>query len=706
MIIFRINILVIILSLLWLPLNANTMRIFVSPDGNDINNGTKRAPLATIEAAVEKANEYKNKKLDGVDIEIKLSAGTFRISRPIIITSNQWTGGESELRIQGAGMGKTIISGGIELPSFSPSVFPGIWAIHIGEEYDVKTTIEQLFVNGRRSILARTPNSDSYFIPIKATEKKKDGDSEVYVQELILKREDCFALEKIKEKNKDVRVSVLHYWNMSRRVVRTIKKQNNCLVIEGASVERWNFFSSKNTTQMYLENDISFLDAPGEFYYDSDSRTLYYYPREDESLEDSKAIVPISEGFFQFAGTATAPIANVQINDLTLSYSDYNMPVKGEDPVQAVATKGATVLLDYVEDISFTNVEISHTGLNAIWFRTACRSSRVEKCYLHDLGVGGVKIGDRSANKSDDPFLTRGIKVDNCIIHEGGRILLPAVGIILFKASDCQITHNDIADFYYTGISVGWVWGFGDSPSKRNSISYNHIHHLGWGGLSDMGGIYTLGLSEGTIITNNVIHDVYSYGSDGHGIYLDEGSSGILIKYNFVYKCKSSGFAQHYGRDNEVFNNVFAINYKSQIDIGKTEQENNTLVFKNNVVYAPIGGKIFLNDQWGRYVNLIADENLYWAGGEQTLFDNLDQKTWVNKTGKDTNSIIMDPELMIDNETHFRFLNKKVSKTISFVLFDGRMAGVYGKNSWKTLAEIKQLRKLLFDDIVQQKEIE
>ncbi len=367
--------------------------------------------------------------------------------------------------------------------------------------------------------------------------------------------------------------------------------------------------------------------------------------------------------------------------------------------MQAAAFIDATIMIDYAQSIQFINCEIAHIGSNAIWFRKGCSDGSIQHCYLHDLGAGAVKIGEIEINENEAE-ITNNITVDNNIMRSGGHTFPCAVALIIFNAADNTLTHNEIADFNYSGVSVGWVWGYGPSVTKRNKIEFNHIHHLGWGMLSDMGGVYTLGPSEGTTVSNNVIHHIYSNTYGGWGLYTDEGSTGIVLENNLVYSCKSSAFHQHYGKDNIIRNNIFYNQIRAQLETTRVEPHIG-FYFTNNIIHFDRGNLTGI--QWNK-ANFITDLNAFWdTRTKDIMVVKQSFKEW-QKSGKDKHSIVADPKFADPDHLDFRVKNKSLLSRVKFKPFDYTRAGVYGEDTWKELAEFDPNRAKQFDEIVKQHE--
>ena len=193
-----------------------------------------------------------------------------------------------------------------------------------------------------------------------------------------------------------------------------------------------------------------------------------------------------------------------------------------------------------------------------------------------------------------------------------------------------------------------------------------------------MGGFYTLGVSPGTRIANNVFHDVYSYSYGGWGMYTDEGSSHITMENNVVYNTKTGGFHQHYGRENVIRNNVLAFSKAGQV-IRSREEEHVSFTFERNIVLVdnalPLGGR------WTNG-NFKLDSNLYWNTTDEEMdFSEWSFEDWQDE-GHDAHSLVADPLFVDVKRYDFRVKPGSPAFKLGFKDIDTSEVGLYGEAEW------------------------
>ena len=339
--------------------------------------------------------------------------------------------------------------------------------------------------------------------------------------------------------------------------------------------------------------------------------------------------------------------------------------------VQAEVPLGAAISATGARHLILENCAVSQTGDYAIALNQGCKNNQILNCELTDLAAGGIKIGETRAFDDDEDVASHNI-VRNCLIAHGGRVHPAAVGVFIGHSPFNKIEYNEIFDFYYTGISPGWSWGYNKSLSHHNEIAYNHIHQIGQGVLSDMGGIYTLGAGENNHLHHNLIHDVDSFSYGGWGIYFDEGTAKILAENNIVYRTKSAGFHQHYGKENVVRNNIFAFGREAQLMRTRPEPEHFTLDINHNIVLyndAPLLGSNWSGD------NFKLDSNLYWQMGKPVTFPGgLTFEQWQAK-GQDKNSLVADPLFVNVAKDDYRLKPNSPAFKLGFKEIDISKAG-------------------------------
>jgi hypothetical protein len=281
---------------------------------------------------------------------------------------------------------------------------------------------------------------------------------------------------------------------------------------------------------------------------------------------------------------------------------------------------------------------------------------------MWDLGGGGVRLGQTSTNAAlAGPNF--GNEITDNHIHHIGLVHAPAVGVLALLCANTLIAHNEIDHTFYTTISIGWTWGYKFTPCHDNIVEYNHLHDIGQGMLSDMGGVYSLGLEPGTIIRYNLIHDVTVFNYGGWGLYTDEGSSGMVLESNIVYHCQLAGFHQHYGETNLVYNNIFALNKEHQVMRSKAEPHC-AFTFTNNIVYFDSGN---LLGGWWKGDGFDFKHNIYFDTRVGPAPPPMDGKftfqDWLAR-GHDLDSIFVDPLFVAPQHGDFRL--KRGSPAIAY----------------------------------------
>ncbi len=631
-------------------------RIYVSPDGNDRASGNFFHPVRTISEAQKRVRSLIKKGARG-KIEVIISEGIYYLDKPLVFTPED-SGNDNLTIIYRSRKGShPVITGALVTSDIKQQGKEWIAELPEGTNpYDI-------YVNGIRATRCRMPNK-GYF-KIKHVEQTViEGEQgkipRLASQKIQIPDKYFDVLMKLPEDDlKRVRFIAFHKWDNTIRNISGLDTSTKSFITIGEGMKPWN--PLRKGKRIILENLKQALDSASEWF--NCCGKIHYIPRSTDSIEQAKFTIPVRKNLIIIRGDTSNKkyVQNLKFQGLTFSYTNSPLSEENFEPKQAAASIDAAVLLDMARNISFTDCQIIHTGNYAIWFRSGCTNCSVENCNLSDLGAGGVRIGTTELPSCKNP-ITEKIIVKNNIISHGGRDYPSAVGIWVGQSGSNTIIDNKIFDFYYTGISVGWTWGYGKSFATDNKIKHNLIYKIGQGVLSDLGGIYTLGVSPGTLIDSNIIHDIQSYSYGGWGIYLDEGSTGIVVKNNLVYNTKTGGFHQHYGKNNLIKNNIFAYSSNQQLQLTRLEKHL-SFTFVHNIVIANRGYLFF--GVWKK-ADIKTDSNCYWfENGKKFDFSGMNFTQWQQKTKHDLHSIIENPGTLDTTRNRFTY-NDDVIRKIDF----------------------------------------
>ena len=623
--------------------------LVVSPDGDDNNPGTVEAPLKTF----EKAKELIKSTDSDETVTVWFREGTYEITDTVEFVSED----KSNVIYRSYPDEKVIFSGAKAISGWSETVINGVNAfvtdVEINSEEDY---FRSLFKGSRRLSRSNYPKEGYFKIadPLSDETVAPEWSPEFFMHSLSFMAHTSDVLDFANKGDVDVRV--MHFWCDELLPIHSVNTETGRIETTKPSS-----MTLRVDDNYVFENVKEALSLPGEWYLDRAEEKLYYIPEEGDTVENTVLYAGRTDMLMTFDGAK-----NILFQGINFEFTDWdhvngqgfagafdpshplykNMKYESVHPQAAFETPAAIYVCGSSE-IDFTDCYFENISNTAIKFDKASENCNVTSCMFNEIGANAVFIhGDFVV-----PATTKNINVKDCHISSYGRIFNNAIGVLLTHAIDCDITNNEIHDGWYTGISVGWNWGYSDNPTNNINISNNLIYNIGNGWLSDMGAIYTLGIQPDTVIRGNVIYNVGCdegrYGYGGWGVYLDEGSSGILVENNLVYDCSSETFHQHYGRDNVVRNNIFAFGGEGAFLITRKE-DHNSLTLTNNIL---VVDNALIHPFTPEKDQFIDNGNLYWDytnGGNVYSGDSLDffeRMTLVIMTAKGyyNNAVYADP---------------------------------------------------------------
>jgi len=421
--------------------NAYAIVYYISNSGSDSNTGISES---SSWKTIDKLNVELSKLNAGDQVLFKCgSVFSGEISIPSTISGVK----NNPIVFGSYGTGpKPIITGSVSITSWEEQA-PNIWKAPLNA-----TSVNQVFENNKRLIIARTPNKGYYQITNTSSNNS-------------------FTDAKL--------AMPLNYWKNTNIVY----KQNEWLWvvadIDSSTVDGFIHFKLTNTLSdlvagsgYFIQNKIELLDTLNEWYFDSTNKELFLYSTTNPSSKNIRASV------YNTGIKSVWPWIVKYITIQDIEFDEHN-----SDEIQLFGAEGFEVKRCNLFRAGQYGIRINSDYINFI------RNSEISNNEIENSAMGGIFTW----NVAQSTIARNHVKNSGLYPVKGGAMFWNACGLNLFNGDSLLISYNKVDSSGCTGIATETH----HSLIEKNIVDYSML-------LCSDGGAFYNNYGTHNIIRNNI----------------------------------------------------------------------------------------------------------------------------------------------------------------------------------------------------------
>ena len=542
---------------------ANRPVFYVALVGNDNAEGSYLHPVKSLVKAIELSRSIRENYPPNTLVQIKLRAGTYRISQTIQLDER-----DNYLSISAYENELVVLSGSIpiakealhraneifqvNLKNLGVMDYGKIRSVGFGRPYGVAWG--ELFVNKAAYHLARYPNTASIAIE-KVIDKGSIPRNADYSN-----RGGAFKYKENRinawQAEQDPWIAGYFMWGYADDMlpIDTISIAEKTIKTKGATL--YGFGDKEKYRRWYGLNLKSELDTAYEYYVDHLRGELFFIPGEPvQTIEFSMletaffnvfrtlklSIIGIVFEQSRGIGITTAETENLLIEGCVFQ----NLGGLGISMGMGVpAYQNFKAHAEIVAQPAIVGSLQQHLYDNTVFDRNSGSNNLIKSCLFRYLGAGGVSMagGDRVALTSGNN------SIENCVFHDNNRIeksYRPAIDIggVGNRIENCEIFNTPSMAILMHG--------------NNHIIAYNYLHDVVQE-VHDQGAIYygRDPSESGNVVRYNIIENIPDNFLTA-AIYHDDGACGLTAYSNLFINAGQRNVLIGGGSDNKYYNNFF-----------------------------------------------------------------------------------------------------------------------------------------------------